>query len=101
MLNLKVNHTSRDVKVLTDQLIAALDRLTERMPQTGTMTMAIGANSTSVANARVTLQSVILLSPMHPNAEGVTYSCTVGTGEFTVFHENNATADRTFGYVIF
>ncbi len=101
MLNLKNNYSQRDVKVLTDQLVAAVDRLAAQMPQTGTVTLATGVTSTVVSNSRVTPQSVIALSPAHPNAQGVSYSYEAGAGEFTVFHTNSAVADRTFGYVIF
>ncbi|MBB4230027.1 hypothetical protein [Rhizobium mongolense] len=101
MLNLKINHTPRDVKVLTDQLIAGIDGLNDKMPITGTVTFATGAASTVVTNAKVTPTSVVVLSPKHVNAQGVTYYYTAGTGQFTVFHANNATANRTFGYAVF
>ncbi|KWV45670.1 hypothetical protein AS026_15810 [Rhizobium altiplani] len=101
MLKLKQNHTPRDVKVLTDQLVDGVNAISSSLPATGTVTFATDVASTVITNAKATPQSVVVLSPAHPNAAGVTYSYTAGAGQFTVFHASNATANRTFGYVIF
>lgn len=100
MLKLKQNHTSRDVKVLTDQLVDSVSGLTSYVPKTGNLTLAVSVTSTLVTDARVVPQSVILFSAISPTSQGLTHHV-AATGQFTVFHDSSTDADRTFAYVIF
>jgi hypothetical protein len=70
----------------------------------GTVTLAVGAASTTVPAKNCGAGSVVLLSPLtaHAAAElaaGTLYVGAVANGAFTLTHANNAQTDRTFGFV--
>jgi hypothetical protein len=72
---------------------------------TGMATLTPGAGSTTITDARVSANSVILLSPLtaHAAAElsaGTLYMSARAAGSFTIQHANNAQNDRSFGYAI-
>lgn len=74
----------------------------------GTVTLAANAASTTVANAFVGGDSVIILFPQtaHAAAEIAAGGCYiapanyVSKASFAITHANNSQTDRTFGYVI-
>jgi hypothetical protein len=69
-----------------------------------TVTASLNANATTtVVTAKTcTLASVIIPSPLTPDAANdmATMSFVAGTGQFTITHANNARTDRTFTFVI-
>jgi hypothetical protein len=69
----------------------------------GSVTLASGATSTTVAAPNCAALSQVFLFPRtaHAAAElaaGGCYVSAVAAGTFTVSHANNPQADRTFGY---
>lgn len=100
MLKLKQNHTSRDVKVLTDQLVDAVASVGIAAITKGSVTLATSATATIVTDQSVTPQSLILFTPTSASAQGLTHYV-AATGQFTIFHSDSSASDRSYGYVVF
>jgi hypothetical protein len=71
----------------------------------GTVTLAVGAASTTVTNKNCAAGTVPILTPATANAaaaQATTYVpiASVGNGSFVIQHANNAQADRTFLYAL-
>ncbi len=72
-----------------------------KLRSTGSVTLTAGQATTVVADRRVGIDSVIVFSPMTANAAGETmYVSATGAGTFTITHQNAASTDRTFNYII-
>jgi hypothetical protein len=86
------------------QLAAAVRALADgRSNAVGTVTLAVGATSTAVSDARVGAGSTILLTPTSASAvsaDTAVWLAAVADGGFTLAHDANAAADRTFRYAI-
>lgn len=72
---------------------------------TGTVTLNAGATTTTVANAFVNSNSVILFAPQTANASAIALPYVkpadiTGKTGFIITHTNNANADKTFAYAI-
>lgn len=100
MLKLKQNHTSRDVKVLTDQLVDAVASVGIVALSKGAVTLAVSATSTTVTDQKVTPQSLIFFTPTSATAQGLTHYV-AAAGQFTIFHSASSVSDRSYGYVLF
>lgn len=75
-----------------------------RLDAVGELTLTPNVASTAVADIRVTVNSAVVLTPVTASAatelgNGTAY-VTVANESFTVTHANNATADRTFRYIV-
>lgn len=70
----------------------------------GEVTLAESASSTFVTDTRCTVDSAVVLEPITANAAaergGADLYTVPASGSFTVYHANNAQADRTFRYVV-
>lgn len=67
----------------------------------GSVTLNASTVSTTVADARVSMQSFVGLMPMTANALSAMPTCwvsTLNTGAFTITHASSAAADKTFRY---
>jgi len=88
------------------QVAAVVNRLAQgKLNCSGSVTLAAGAASTSVSDARGTAASVILLMPTTANAaaelsSGTLYVAARVKGGFTLAHANSAQTDRVFGYAL-
>ncbi|MBX6322974.1 MAG: hypothetical protein IRY94_14185 [Rhodospirillaceae bacterium] len=88
------------------QVAAVVNRLGQgKLNCTGTLTLAPGAASTTVTDARAGPESVILLMPLSTAAAaalggGALHVSDRGRGTFTLAHDASAATDRTFGYAI-
>src|SRR5262245_4264096 len=88
------------------QVAAVVNRLAQgKLNCTGSVTLAAGAASTGVSDARATAASVVLLMPTTANAatelsNGTLYVSVRVKGGFTLAHANNAQTDRAFGYLL-
>ena len=74
-----------------------------RLDAAGEVTLAINVATTVVADLRVGINSGIVLMPVTANAAvevGTIYVSSTGSETFTLTHANNATADRTFRYIV-
>jgi hypothetical protein len=72
---------------------------------TGAVTLAAGAASTLMSDARIGGGSVLLLQPTTANAaaelgNGTLYFDAPGAGSVVIRHANNAQIDRSFNYVV-
>lgn len=79
--------------------------LAGKLNVTLTVTLAAGATTTTVTDARVSAFSAILLMPLTANAaaeqaNGTVYVSAQKSGECTLTHANNAQSDRTFRLLI-
>lgn len=73
-----------------------------RSNATGSVTLAAGATSTTVAADNCAPQSAVFLFPKTANgaaALATTFINSVGKQSFTISHANNAQTDRSFFYV--
>ncbi len=73
------------------------------IPVVGNVTLAAGATSTSVADARVAPGSWIGLVPITANALSAAptvWVSTFGIEYFVITHANSASADKTFRYAV-
>lgn len=68
----------------------------------GKVTLAAGTTTTTVTDARVSVNSAIMLSPRTANAAAAKPTMLIsGTdGAFTITHANDASLDRTFDYAL-
>ncbi|MGJ4928151.1 hypothetical protein ACQR1I_16525 [Bradyrhizobium sp. HKCCYLS2038] len=76
--------------------------LNGRSNAAGSVTLAAGATTTTVAAPNCAAQSAVFLFPRSANAAaalGSTFISTVAKQSFTISHANNAQTDRTFFYV--
>lgn len=77
--------------------------LSGKMNNTGTLTIAANAATTTLTDSRIGARSVVLLMPTTANAAAALvniYFSAFGDGSCTVNHANNAQADRTFRYAV-
>lgn len=70
----------------------------------GRVTLVINVGTTTVTNTAILSTDTIILSPTNADAAneislGTSYA-TAANGHFTIVHDNNATADRTFNYIV-
>ena len=71
----------------------------------GSLTLAPGSATTTLADPRIGPESVILLMPSTANAaaelgNGSLHVSARGDGTATLTHASNAQADRTYGYAV-
>lgn len=68
----------------------------------GSVTLAAGTTTTTVTDARVSVNSIVMFSPRTANAAAAksTMLISVTDGAFTITHANTATTDRTFDYAL-
>lgn len=75
-----------------------------RQNNTGSVTLADGTTTTTLADQRLSGSSVVLFSPRSANAAAATanlYVSAKAKGSLTLTHANTGTTDRTFDYAIF
>ena len=93
-----------DKDALQRQLVDVVNRLLlGKTNNTGTVTLTANAATTTLTDARISGQSVILLMPTTANAAGAlatTYLNTFTKGSCVINHANNAQSDKTFTYVV-
>lgn len=94
--------TETDLKkiILSIQQLAA-----GRSNAVGSVTLAAGAESTTVSDNNCATGSTVLFTPTTANAaaeigNGTMYLSAVANKSFTLTHANNAQVDRTFLYAI-
>lgn len=94
----KLQPREKDLTVI----VAAVNELVDgRSNNTGTVTLAVSAATTSVSFANCSTLSAIFLSPRTADAAAAlstTYVSTKLNGSFVLTHANNAQADRTFDF---
>lgn len=94
--------TETDLK----KVILAVQQLAAgRSNAVGSVTLAVSAATTLVADKNCAAGSVPLLTPITANAatevgNGTMFVSTVANGSFTVTHANSATTGRTFLYAL-
>lgn len=94
--------TETDLK----KIVLAIQQLAAgRSNAVGTVTLAMGAATTTVATSNCAAGSVPILVPVSANAaaevgNGTMYVSAVANGAFTIAHANSATTGRTFLYAI-
>ena len=87
------------------RIVFAVRQLMEgRSNATGTLTLAAGATTTTVAAVNCGAGSIVFLMPQTANAAAAAATTyvqpgNVSAGQFTVSHANAASTDRTFGFV--
>ncbi|MGJ4954626.1 hypothetical protein ACQR1H_03205 [Bradyrhizobium sp. HKCCYLRH2015] len=99
MTAFSVSTQERDLSKFALAIQAALNG---RSNASGSVTLASGANSTSVTAQTCAPQSAVLLFPRTANAAAAlasTFVSVVGKQQFTITHANSAQSDRTFFYV--
>lgn len=87
--------TPRQVADAVNQIVAG------RLDSFGTVTLRVSQTTTTVTNALVGANSVIVLMPKTANAAAAlatTYVSARTNGSFTLTHANNSQTDREFGY---
>lgn len=88
------------------QIVAAIrDIFRLRLDAAGEVTLTINVASTAVTDIRVGTNSAVVLQPVTAVAateqgNGTVYVSATANGSFTVTHANNATAGRTFRYIV-
>lgn len=94
--------TETDLK----KIVLALQQLAAgRSNAVGSVTLATGSSTTTVATSNCAAGSTPILVPSSANAatevgNGTMYVSAVANGSFTITHANSATAGRTFLYAI-
>lgn len=94
--------TETDLK----KIVLAIQQLAAgRSNAVGSVTLATGASSTTVATANCAAGSVPILVPASANAanevgNGTMYVSAVANGAFTIAHANSATAGRVFLWAV-
>jgi hypothetical protein len=94
--------TETDLK----KIVLAIQQLAAgRSNAVGSVTLAVGASSTTVTTANCAAGSVPILVSASANAatevgNGTMYVSAVANGGFTISHANSATAGRTFLYAV-
>jgi hypothetical protein len=76
-----------------------------KMNNTTEVTLAASAGTTTITDARLTVQSVVHLEPLTANAaaekgNGTLYISARNNGSVTLTHANNSQTDRTFAVSI-
>ena len=70
---------------------------------TGSVTLTVSAATTTITDARISVNSAVVLFPTTANAAaaiGTTYASTRNNGSVVLTHTNNAQTDKTFTYAI-
>lgn len=87
-----------------EQVVNAVNAILRgRSNATGSVTLTASVTSTTINDARISSDSVLLLSPQTANAAGAvatTYQGITANGSVVIQHANAVTTDRTFKYVI-
>jgi len=85
-----------------------ISNLLNNVVKTGSGTIEASAGTTVITNASVTADSIIIISPTSSGASedigsttGVYVSAKTAGVSFELTHPNNATANKTFDYLIF
>lgn len=91
-----------DIRVIVNAIRNIFQR---RLDAAGEITLTVSVASTAVTDNRVGTNSAVVIVPMTASAaaevgNGTIYVSTVASGSFTLTHANNATADRTFRYIV-
>lgn len=94
---LKLRNLYNDPFIFMREVIHKVNDLIDG--QTGDLTLANSATTTTVDDARVNAKSFIGLSPKDQNAAAENWSVVAADGSFTVTH-SSATTTRTFKYVV-
>ena len=94
----------RNEKDLSKYALSLQQLAAGRSNASGSVTLAAGATSTTVAADNCGPQSAVFLFPKTVNAAaalaaGSTFISSVGKQQFTISHANNAQTDRSFFYV--
>lgn len=93
-----------DVPLAIRRLLEAVNALASgRSNAVGSVTLTASDTTTTVADRKAGMDSVIALMPTTSNAAaavGTTYVSSRGIGTFTLTHANNAQTDKTFAYLI-
>lgn len=95
-----------DPKALARQITAVLNSiLLGKTNNTKTVTLTANAASTTITDARIGVDTVLLLMPQTANAAAAlatTYVSATGrvNGSVTISHANNAQTDKTFSVVL-
>lgn len=81
--------------------------LSGRLNATGTVTLTANSATTTLTDARLSIDSFVAFDPMTANAATELYGATMyvltanrTNGVWTITNANNANADRTFKYLI-
>jgi hypothetical protein len=88
------------------KIVLALQQLAAgRSNAVGSVTLATGSATTTVATPNCAVGSTPILTPASASAaaeigNGTMFVSTVAKGSFTITHANSATAGRTFLYAI-
>ncbi len=88
------------LRILADRINQLING---RSNAVGDVTLTANAASTTLTDARISVDSFIGLMPTTANAAGAlatTYVSARGKGVATITHANNAQADKTFRYAI-
>lgn len=90
------NHNdSRQIAQVVNEIASQFDG------NTGTITLANSATSTTVTNAKCRSTSRVFLQPKNANSVSTgAYISSISNGSFVITH-SNATTTRIFDYVIF
>jgi len=76
------------------------DILRGRQNNTTTVTLQPGATQTIISDDRFTADTVLALTPKTSSAAAASGLYVVpGTGQATIYHDNHAATDRTYGVV--
>lgn len=91
-----------DIRVIVNAIRNIFQR---RLDAAGEVTLTASVASTAVTDNRVGTNSAVVIVPMTASAAsevggGTIYVSAVASGSFTLTHANNATADRTFRYIV-
>lgn len=84
------------------QIAAAVNALLQgKLNATGTVTLTANQATTTLTDARLTINSAVLFDPTTANAAADNpYGSTRNNGTWTLTHANNAQTDRTYRYLI-
>lgn len=101
---LGVETENADQTVWLTKIASVLNNvLSGKMNNTGTVTLAANAATTTLTDSRIGANSVVLLMPTTANAAAAlatTYFDTFADGSCVINHANNAQADKTFSYTV-
>lgn len=87
----------------TRQITSVLNQIASQFDNTGSVTLANSATTTTVTNPKINAQSKIFLQPRTIAAAGAlssTFISAINGGSFVITHASATTA-RTFDYVVF
>ena len=90
------------------QIASVVNRMNGgKINATGTVTLTASTTTTTLTDARLSSDSVVLFDPKTANAATELYGASMyvltanrGKGSWTITHANNSQTDRTFAYAI-